>query len=157
MDPISIHAPRKGSDLLIQSQQFASHVFQSTPPARGATLTPCELLTTRATFQSTPPARGATFEAEWQDSKTEDISIHAPRKGSDSLRSCRRPNLIHFNPRPPQGERPLRSSHLYRHTLISIHAPRKGSDVIIRLPVIALRTFQSTPPARGATSSVEAC
>ena len=37
-------------------------------------------------FQSTPPARGATL-FETFDSKEEEISIHAPRKGGDSKNS----------------------------------------------------------------------
>ena len=34
-----------------------------------------------------------------------DISIHAPRKGSDLAASSSRAAIKHFNPRPPQGER----------------------------------------------------
>ena len=35
---ISIHAPREGGDLLLQSGSLNYSIFQSTPPARGATL-----------------------------------------------------------------------------------------------------------------------
>ena len=38
-------------------------------------------------------------------------------------------------------------------TWISIHAPREGGDILITGPVIQTITFQSTPPARGATTS----
>ena len=57
-------------------------LFQSTPPARGATLEPeigknCVLL-----FQSTPPARGATHVHLVPGGRIQ-ISIHAPREGGD--------------------------------------------------------------------------
>ena len=57
---ISIHAPRKGGDCSICDLSFICQLFQSTPPARGATMFPAML---------------------WQFSKK--ISIHAPRKGGD--------------------------------------------------------------------------
>ena len=58
------------------------------------------------------------------------ISIHAPRGGSDSLRSAARGWPRHFNPRSPWGERPR---DLARY-------PRLGG-------------FQSTLPVGGATSN----
>ena len=101
--------------------------FQSTPPARGATMSCRATATTSETFQSTPPARGATMRTE----------------ASQRLYS-------NFNPRPPQGERPDsisfgKYSLIFQSTppargatvrvvayqpdaIISIHAPRKGSD-----------------------------
>ena len=57
------------------------------------------------------------------------ISIHAPRTGSD-----------------PQGRRPRWSAH---H--ISIHAPRTGSDTAPHQQTRRHPAFQSTLPARGAT------
>ena len=56
------------------------------------------------TFQSTLPARGAT-EIAYIDLSKGDISIHAPRTGSDTDGDAQAP------PRK-----------------ISIHAPRTGSD-----------------------------
>ena len=57
---ISIHAPREGGDLLSQSGPRNYPVFQSTPPARGATRE-CLHAGNALAFQSTPPARGATL------------------------------------------------------------------------------------------------
>ena len=79
-----------------------------------------------------------------------DISIHAPRTGSDSVRKRPPSNVGYFNPRSPHGERrrvtPVmlivqnfnpRSPHGERlgrwraaiqQSGISIHAPRTGSD-----------------------------
>ena len=109
---------------------------------------PSSIRSTR--FQSTPPVRGAT-ELVVVGVVDLDVSIHAPRAGSDAARPCdsfgrfqSRPpcgerrnlsqNASHrrsFNPRPPCGER-------HRHTN--------------RLTKRA--TFQSTPPVRGATATL---
>ena len=58
---ISIHAPRKGSDLETKYVPLKCGVFQSTLPAKGAT---------RADPSNLIPLT---------------ISIHAPRKGSDAV------------------------------------------------------------------------
>ena len=58
---ISIHAPREGGDYGGLGQSLRVHKFQSTPPARGATLSRPLALTPMPIFQSTPPARGATL------------------------------------------------------------------------------------------------
>ena len=57
---ISIHAPREGGDFLEYILSDAYAVFQSTPPARGATYNDGRLEKLVNEFQSTPPARGAT-------------------------------------------------------------------------------------------------
>ena len=100
--------------------------FQSTLPARGATVaySTCLLLTPyfnprsphgeRRTpafsdssvtlFQSTLPARGATAHA-LGILRAAEISIHAPRTGSDRSRAGHSPRRRDFNPRSPHGER----------------------------------------------------
>ena len=169
---ISIHAPREGGDMILSRLFTMPLIFQSTPPARGATARQdarCRFVL----FQSTPPARGATtvqscgFLAtrisihaprEGGDGGTPalsdyirisihapreggdalrldqlhiiDISIHAPREGGDGQAASHRPHLRHFNPRPPRGGRPY----------------LLGNGV-------TFAEFQSTPPARGATSA----
>ena len=57
-------------------------------------------------FQSTLPARGAT-PASGRDRRCSGISIHAPRTGSDLIRSAHMYISLHFNPRSPHGERPV--------------------------------------------------
>ena len=101
-------------------------LFQSTPPARGATVVEQEQ-ESKPLFQSTPPARGATpsFEINFA---LYTISIHAPRKGSDANKGRCRDCCGYFNPRPSQGER----------------------QNCVNYAIDYLR-FQSTPPARGAT------
>ena len=168
---ISIHAPREGSDPRTISGIRATGyfnprsprgerpvciligniniIFQSTLPARGAT--ECGKPTPKSCirFQSTLPARGATAAMKkygW----TEQISIHAPREGSDL---CYLFSLLCYN--------------------ISIHAPREGSDAdewkrlycnvdfnprsprgerpFLGVAFNKILQFQSTLPARGAT------
>ena len=56
-------------------------------------------------FQSTLPAWGATaFSLQY--SRLLQISIHAPRMGSDCYRDTACPPDYNFNPRSPHGERP---------------------------------------------------
>ena len=124
-------------------------LFQSTLPARGATVRAryvwrsCadfnprsphgERLTSRCKmagrceFQSTLPARGATAALSAVFSGVS-ISIHAPRTGSDG-----------------RFRRELQAMS------ISIHAPRTGSDPSAQCQSARKSAFQSTLPARGAT------
>ena len=169
-DGISIHAPRTGSDahggkpasarrdfnprsphgerrtqvmttsssLTFQStlpargatmkQERASRIclFQSTLPARGATVSSNSIIKTK-TFQSTLPARGATSE-KWPFGCGVWISIHAPRTGSDARSSTAVRKLKYFNPRSPHGERQISQLVVLPVRYISIHAPRTGSD-----------------------------
>ena len=83
-------------------------------------------------FQSTPPARGATAAQPWEE-RYPKISIHAPREGGDHS------ILRLLNDRPN----------------ISIHAPREGGDLNYVPLDMWEELFQSTPPARGATASLE--
>ena len=123
---ISIHAPRKGSDLSDVRSFLIRALFQSTPPARGATNS--EYVVIRHTgFQSTPPARGATPE------------------------NCSFSGLsIYFNPRPPQGER--RRTQQKRRLKLEFQSTPPARGATTSRPEGAMsKTFQSTPPARGAT------
>ena len=65
----------------MQKQETFSE-FQSTPPARGATVLD-EIKTFYGGFQSTPPARGATTK-NCRECSYLWISIHAPREGGDT-------------------------------------------------------------------------
>ena len=80
------------------------------------------------TFQSTLPVGGATNLAAGFR-RIGEISIHAPRGGSDR-----------------QGAVPLE-----RGGVISIHAPRGGSDNHDPDAILLHKTFQSTLPVGGAT------
>ncbi len=123
---ISIHAPREGSDRRCPPPCQGGFVFQSTLPARGATLgvkhrqrrgdnfnprsprgerlSTLFLSATTARFQSTLPARGATTFPLLSGQRRA-ISIHAPREGSDVDDATVTQVHFHFNPRSPRGER----------------------------------------------------
>ena len=62
---------------------------------------------------------------------------------------------LYFNPRSPCGERQAQRLYVYPYRAISIHAPRAGSDAVPLCQSIALYTFQSTLPVRGATWHAE--
>ena len=99
-------------------------------------------------FQSTLPTWGATDIGKRADT-VRNISIHAPHMGSDIIKLMvfQKPifqstlpawgatlqweylrELMDFNPRSPQGERPC-SGNIFESLWISIHAPRMGSDL----------------------------
>ncbi len=121
------------------------YAFQSTPPAWGATRF-AGSLSLQWSFQSTLPAWGATHDghvdvqaidhfnprsphgerpAQPAAAKhREDISIHAPRMGSDTVL-------------PAQGSPPRP---------ISIHAPRMGSDARRRAGCPCLLNFNPRSP-----------
>ena len=92
-----------------------------------------------------------------RSSCTVQISIHAPREGSDPV------------PRPPtiqikvfQSTLPARGATRCPRVadfpvIISIHAPREGSDGILYICVSVTPPFQSTLPARGATLAYHYC
>ena len=80
---ISIHAPREGGDRRKHTTMCCGVIFQSTPPARGATLS------SRNQYMA------------------QIISIHAPREGGDGVFYGRFAYQSgYFNPRPPRGGRP---------------------------------------------------
>ena len=103
------------------------------------------------------------------------ISIHAPREGRDAQSvEAARHNLISIHA-PREGRDDVRRVRVRRHEFISIHAPHEGRDVLqilraahekisIHAPhagrdqeflqdAIVEDLFQSTRPARGATSA----
>ena len=81
----------------------ASAYFKSTLPAWGATKwTP--VLSPAYTFQSTLPVGGTTLRFVFTDVFS-NISIHAPRMGSDAESLVYLDAKENFNPRSPHGER----------------------------------------------------
>ncbi len=105
MIEISIHAPRTGSDRAGTFQPVTNSPFQSTLPARGATVCRQRKWCVIAVFQSTLPARGAT--RRWRG---------------------RRKRKIFQSTLPARGATTLSPEILDSHKTISIHAPRTGSD-----------------------------
>ncbi len=148
-DPIiSIHAPRGGSDDRLRGfHQYPADFNPRSPwgerPASSMGLGLLKI------FQSTLPVGGATRQF-LPLCFILDISIHAPRGGSDRLANGIHDFLINFNPRSPWGERldsrkTVGCSLIFQSTL-----PVGGATSFPeRRSVIAL--FQSTLPVGGAT------
>ena len=114
-------------DFLSAKQSLSADIeFQSSLPVRGATRQQSKEVPMDE-FQSTLPGRGATLLSQFV-SLFPQISIHAPREGSDCCGNTSSPGPSNFNPRSPWGERP-------------------GGVLLRLIPTI----FQSTLPVRGAT------
>ena len=123
---ISIHAPRVGSDVLSVFHHKVPKRFQSTLPVWGATAATL-ILPSLLQFQSTLPVWGATAIKK-NTVFGYQISIHAPRVGSDLRAGAAEQAVRHFNPRSPCGERRFIKFEDIKFDKISIHAPRVGSD-----------------------------
>ena len=161
-----------GERLLVSSLKTTALLFQSTLPVWGATIY-LRIRYLAQQFQSTLPVWGATHYTTCTACCL-DISIHAPRVGSDAgynedvaalavfqstlpvwgatlIRIAYTARLTHFNPRSPCGERRTPRSQHQNGQEISIHAPRVGSDVILASIFTKFFLFQSTLPVWGAT------
>ena len=150
------------------AEQNAYNGFQSTLPARGATLFGLHCihavlfqstLPARATassqsrgetstFQSTLPARGATFQARKKLWRLRFQST-LPARGATSGSSGRNPAQGYFNPRSPRGERPHHYAGSQGFSYFNPRSPR--GERHDGLDAAELQQFQSTLPARGAT------
>ena len=170
--PISIHAPRTGSDASERACGDRPRKFQSTLPARGATRDGdggdlmevisihaprtgsdegVNQLTIREVFQSTLPARGATLAITMRTFRACYFNPRSPHGERRAYHTTCDRVADHFNPRSPHGERRQARREEARRRKISIHAPRTGSDADAALRMAAAMQFQSTLPARGAT------
>ena len=133
--PISIHAPRGGSDsALLPVFCFPADFNPRSPwgerllraalvqqPLRdfnprspwGERLDSYRFPLRSILFQSTLPVGGAT-DAICAYALFGEISIHAPRGGSDASPGTYPSCSNHFNPRSPWGERPVTNSRRFR-------------------------------------------
>ena len=123
---ISIHAPRVGSDCGFAVRAGRSIHFYPRSP-RGERLYAAASTAAIKPFLSTLPAWGATC-VDIHGTMDLEISIHAPRVGSDILHVPGVDFQTNFYPRSPRGERQEQRSVAPRGEVISIHAPRVGSD-----------------------------
>ena len=164
--------PARGATVAVPRNRAVGMQFLSTLPARGATMGNLMSLLAAGPFLSTLPARGATRSRRCAAAGQRNfyprsprgerplglnfglclcqISIHAPREGSDIEKFSTGGLSFYFYPRSPRGERPScgtippsttdfypRSPRGERRAWcagrpgsggISIHAPREGSD-----------------------------
>ena len=105
-----------------------------------------------AIFQSTPPAWGATARLTLEQSALY-ISIHAPAWGATSAASRTVSAQDYFNPRSRMGS-DVNIQAMVVELSISIHAPRMGSDCTSSPFIPRPLEFQSTLPAWGATNKM---
>ena len=124
---ISIHAPRTGSDLVALQDGDAGGISIHAP---------------RTGSDDTDDLRGI---------ETSTISIHAPRTGSDRHGDGARVPR-HISIHAPRTGSDTISLLFCACATISIHAPRTGSDNVCPAKPRAFCVFQSTLPARGATT-----
>ena len=151
---ISIHAPREGGDFGCSVRLFVCLIFQSTPPARGATLFSLDVFPAILNFNPRPPRggrlafllfllvrrhfnprppRGGRLRVFTIAKHIVRFQSTPPARGATPRSwagGTRRPS--DFNPRPPRGGRQGLAQALTDRQMISIHAPREGGDVIIR-------------------------
>ena len=128
---ISIHAPREGSDVLISMMRSDIVRFQSTLPARGATGLWITWTATNNNFNPRSP-RGERRYLHGCGRPVGGFQSTLPARGATCIIPRRQAHCLHFNPRSPRGERPVK-------------VPLCLSESCV---------FQSTLPARGATAII---
>ena len=130
---ISIHAPRVGSDSAMNPSMLLPIADFNPRSPCGERLQPIQLEVQHHQFQSTLPVWGATLDSLLRNCILQ-ISIHAPRVGSDTILQLTSASSV----------------------MISIHAPRVGSDLVASAGESTTSAFQSTLPVWGATQLVAA-
>ena len=129
---------------------FFRKVFQSTLPVWGATVhDQFGQKHPIPKFQSTLPVWGATTESD-ADIWDADISIHAPRVGSDPVPRGVGWSGGNFNPRSPCGERPASGKLSIKLLTFQSTLPVWGATCSV-LSLFSQEIFQSTLPVWGAT------
>ena len=125
--PISIHAPRMGSDCSPGAIVVAMSEFQSTLPGWGATHVASESRGRRFDFNPRSPDGERRFDAH-DGAHEGGISIHAPRMGSDRATEGPARSQLTISIHAPRMGSDLEKQIAALQGKISIHAPRMGSD-----------------------------
>ena len=128
--PISIHAPRVGSDMASSMACLVYPLFQSTLPVWGATTT--VLTVVKAIKISIHAPRVGSDHSHHLYHPFKIISIHAPRVGSDLLGESKINATNAFQSTLPVWGATSGSYKSWKASKISIHAPRVGSDQMLR-------------------------
>ena len=103
---ISIHAPREGGDFLRPAAFVQRTDFNPRPPRGGRRMDDLETAFA-ALFQSTPPARGATIPRVSPGTVLPQYFNPRPPRGGRLPNHDRQYVSRDFNPRPPRGGRPI--------------------------------------------------
>ena len=170
---ISTHAPRTGSDVVVDEAAADLRVDFNPRSPHGERRCGAAHRRVSQNFNPRSP-HGERRRVFLSLAIPKIISTHAPRTGSDCRRCRSTFRRNYFNPRSPHGERPVAapaalhgaiSTHAPRtgsdcslpcsthRSFISTHAPRTGSDDHGQLVFHCERLFQPTLPARGATGN----
>ena len=99
-DPISIHAPREGCDIKPHAHARAEDPFQSTHPARGATIV-TSIPFSNHYISIHAPREGCDHLLNPLIRHPFAISIHAPREGCDPMPRGTHPNSLAFQSTHP--------------------------------------------------------
>ena len=166
---ISIHAPCEGGDHWYL-YKWRLHGYFNPRPLRGGRRALLLWTVSRWIFQSTPPARGATWwrsdhgvhswisihaPCEGGDLQgispetTIMISIHAPCEGGDGIDCIHKPIYAGFQSTPPARGATCGAGAKRGHTKISIHAPCEGGDVMGRWDTETFRISIHAPSEGG--------
>ncbi len=149
---VSIHAPYAGSDFVPLSETEQEAMFQSTPPMQGATQQAQAGSCSCEGFNPRPLCRERLYRL-YGSGRCNEVSIHAPYAGSDSIGELVALNIDRFQSTPPmQGATTIMLTNEIRK-IVSIHAPYAGSDFASSIGFPNPSKFQSTPPMQGATFS----
>ena len=131
--PISIHAPRAGSDALFSA---------------------CFHCVRRISIHA---PRAGSDSAIWLNHDMSELNFNPRSPCGERPHPPRHMDTPrHFNPRSPCGERRAYRPRLPYPEGISIHAPRAGSDRFSTDFFVHFTQFQSTLPVRGATGIARA-
>ena len=143
---ISIHAPRRRSDICIIFKRLERSDFNPRSP-QGERL-PALPTVTLANISIHAPRRGSDLHdllpvschmisihaprrgsdmANDKPVAVAPISIHAPRRGSDDIVVLRIKREHNFNPRSPQGERPANNGGNLPHDIFQSTLPAGGA------------------------------
>ena len=146
---ISIHAPRTGSDARARRSKRPHAISIHAPRTGSDPADACRALDVYDFNPRSPHGERPCDKAQYRDfGHFNPRSPHGERQHTQEWACPRR----YFNPRSPHGERRHRRNKLLSPPAISIHAPRTGSDENAIPDITDVLAFQSTLPARGATT-----
>ena len=148
--PISIHAPREGSDVHLEMLAGGAPLISIHAPREGSDSPTARARPSWINFYPRSP-RGERPFARRKLRRAGTISIHAPREGSDRKFFWKnfRKSIISIH--APREGSDAATGNCVAAAEISIHAPREGSDHPLGQVEGVHRGFLSTLPARGAT------
>jgi len=120
---------------------------------RGERPKTANLLAMRSSVSIHAPREGSDSAITGAAGRPRQVSIHAPREGSDSAitGAAGRPRQVSIHA-PREGSDSAITGAAGRPRQVSIHAPREGSDWVTHEIYYHNTVFQSTLPARGATT-----